>query len=76
MPGERDHLQAAEGDLLDQRRDAWEDAPDPEQPADERPEDAFTAGTDESPADSTEADTADVVEQTIEVPEGDEHVQE
>ncbi|WP_309064366.1 hypothetical protein [Microbacterium sp.] len=52
--------EASEGDLLDQEREAWgTDAVDPEQ-----------AVTPRVPrADDIHADPADVVEQTIEVPE-------
>jgi len=73
MSREQDDLQAAEGDLLDQRREPWEETPDPERPA------AAPAGeeteTDGSEADRIDADTADVVEQTIEVPQDDDRVE-
>lgn len=61
MTGRSDDLsQAAEGDRLDQRRDPWEEPRDPER----------TTG---QPApEGVEANPADVVEQTIEVPDDDE----
>lgn len=49
----------AAADQLDQRREDWVDAPDPERTSTE------------PNADGVEADPADVMEQSIEVPEDD-----
>lgn len=56
-------LEASDGDVQEQRRDPIEDALDPEQ----------TAEASAPEGSSTEADPADVQEQSLEIPEDDEH---
>lgn len=66
MPDRQDGFspQAAEGDRLDQQRDAWEEPHDPER------------ATGVSVPDGVEADPADVAEQAIEVPDEEDEERE